>query len=111
MAEVVHPRGVDTPGAVRVPLVERPSVTSRSLCACIPEPPAGTPLPTLSHLSSTHERRVAPRAVRAGYRCTLPPGVGDVPDCGATCAQRRRRRSSDVGLRVVCGRLLLARGT
>src|SRR5262245_62360367 len=110
MAAVVHPRDVDTPGAVRVPLVDRPSVTSRALCACIPEPSEGTPLPILSHLCSTHERRVAPHAVYTGYRCT-PTGVGDVTACGATCARRRHKRSSDVGSHVVCGRLLLARGT
>src|SRR5262249_32366652 len=110
MAAVVPPRDVETPGAVRVPLVDQPSVPSRALCACIPEPSEGTPLPTLCHLCSTHERRVAPHAVQAGSRGT-PPGVGDVTACGATRARRHRRRSSDVGLRVGGGPLLLARGT
>ena len=106
------PRSIDTPGTLHVPLVDRPSVTSRALCACIPEHPEGAPLP---------------------HPCATSPAPANVTQCRTPCelatatrrrrgwetsqpavphrARRRRRRSSDVGLRVVCGRCLLAGGT
>src|SRR5262245_26543201 len=66
----------------------RPNFCDIARAPRLPEPPEGAPSPCLRHLSSTRTRHAAPHRAR-----------------------RRRRRSSDVRRHVICGRLLLARGT
>jgi hypothetical protein len=71
MVDVVHPKGRRYARRHPVPLVDRPSVTSRALWPASQGPPKALPSHLLSYLSNTRAR------------CVAPPGVENVTAYGA----------------------------